>query len=72
METVEKSREELVERLYLFDIFEGDPIPAGKKSISFRVTYRSPDKTLVDDEVSELHKSITDNLLKAFDGSLPV
>ena len=72
LETVEKSREELVERLYLFDIFEGDPIPAGKKSISFRVTYRSPDKTLVDDEVSELHKSLTDKLLKAFDGSLPV
>ncbi|NNL76387.1 MAG: phenylalanine--tRNA ligase subunit beta, partial [Desulfobacterales bacterium] len=72
LESVENSRKELVERLYLFDVFEGNPIPAGKKSVSFRVTYRSPAKTLVDDEVTDLHKSITDKLLTAFDATLPV
>jgi phenylalanyl-tRNA synthetase beta chain len=71
LEAVENSSQKLVERLHLFDVYEGDPIAAGKKSVSFRVTYRSSDKTLEDDDVNDLHKSITDKLLKAFDATLP-
>ena len=71
LETVENIQEVLVENLRLFDVFEGDPIAAGKKSISFRVTYRSADKTLVDDDVNDLHKAITERLLKTFDATLP-
>lgn len=71
LETAENMREALVESLHLFDVFEGDPIAAGKKSVSFRVTYRSQDKTLEDDDVNALHKSITAHLLKAFDADLP-
>ncbi|GAH06456.1 unnamed protein product, partial [marine sediment metagenome] len=32
-------QEELVESFNLLDVFEGKPIPAGKKSVSLRVTY---------------------------------
>jgi phenylalanyl-tRNA synthetase beta chain len=71
LETAENIREELVDNLRLFDVFEGDPIAAGKKSISFRVTYRSADKTLEDEDVNNLHKSITDKLIEAFDAILP-
>ncbi len=71
LEAVENIHEDLVERLHLFDVFEGDPIAAGKKSVSFRVIYRSSDKTLEDDDVNDLHRAITDKLLKAFDATLP-
>ncbi len=71
LEAVENFQEELIEHLHLFDVFEGDPIAAGKKSVSFRITYRSPGKTLEDDDVNDLHKSITERLLKAFDATLP-
>jgi phenylalanyl-tRNA synthetase beta chain len=71
LETAASFNEELVEHLHLFDVFEGDPIAEGKKSVSFRVTYRSSVKTLEDQDVNELHKSITDKLLSAFDASLP-
>ena len=71
LEAVENIGENLVERLHLFDVFEGDPIAAGKKSVSFRVTYRSSTKTLEDDDVNDLHRAITDKLLKAFDATLP-
>jgi len=71
LQAVENIREDLVQNLDLFDVFEGDPIAAGKKSVSFRVTYRSSDKTLEDDDVNDLHKSITDKLLRAFDATLP-
>jgi phenylalanyl-tRNA synthetase beta chain len=71
LEAVDNIGEDLVERLHLFDVFDGDPIAAGKKSVSFRVTYRSPTKTLEDDDVNDLHRAITDKLLKAFDATLP-
>lgn len=71
LEAVGKMREPLVESLHLFDVFEGKPIAAGKKSVSFRITYRSSDKTLEDDDVNDLHKSITDKLLESFDATLP-
>ena len=71
LDAVENFQEELIERLHLFDVFEGDPIAIGKKSVSFRITYRSPGKTLEDEDVADLHKSITERLLRAFDAALP-
>ncbi len=71
LETAAGFNEELMEDLHLFDVFEGEPVAAGKKSVSFRVTYRSADKTLEDPDVNELHKSITDKLLTAFEATLP-
>ncbi len=68
---VENFSEDLVENLHLFDVFEGEPIAAGKKSVSFRVIYRSSDKTLEDEDVSDLHKSITARLLTQFEATLP-
>ncbi|MBU4414293.1 MAG: phenylalanine--tRNA ligase subunit beta [Proteobacteria bacterium] len=71
LETIKKLGEELIENFYLFDVFEGGPIPQNKKSISLRITYRSKHKTLEDNEVNYIHKNITDRLLKKFDASLP-
>ena len=72
MACVEDAREELVESTFLFDVFEGNPIPEGKKSISFRITYRSSSRTLADEEVNQVHQKISGRLLKSFDATLPV
>lgn len=37
----------------LFDIYEGDNIPNGMKSLAFHLVFQSPDKTLEDKEVDE-------------------
>jgi phenylalanyl-tRNA synthetase beta chain len=71
MDTLDSSRQELVEGLELLDVFEGDPIPAGKKSVSMRITYRSTSKTLEDEDVHDLHKSMAEKLITAFDATLP-
>jgi len=63
--------EELVENLDLFDVFEGGPIPLGKKSVSFRITYRSHHETLEDNKINRIHKKIADKLLKEFSATLP-
>lgn len=48
----------LLEDLRLFDVYRGDPIPAGKKSLAYALTYRAPDRTLKDDEVAKVHAAI--------------
>jgi phenylalanyl-tRNA synthetase beta chain len=72
LKSVEKFDEELIENLHLFDVYEGDPIPPGKKSITFRIIYRSLNKTLEDDEINLVHKTIAERLLKEFDATLPI
>jgi phenylalanyl-tRNA synthetase beta chain len=66
-----RQAEALVECFNLLDVFEGKPIAAGKKSVSLRVTYRSAHKTLQDEDVTPIHKSIADRLVKAFKAGLP-
>ena len=39
--------------------------------MSFRITYRSADKTLDDETVNQLHKGITDRLIEHFKADLP-
>jgi phenylalanyl-tRNA synthetase beta chain len=63
--------EELVESFNLLNVFKGKPIAEGKKSVSLRVTYRSSYKTLEDEDVTPIHQSIADRLVKAFNASLP-
>ncbi len=71
IKSVEILNENLVESLHLFDVYEGSPIPAGKKSISLRITYRSAFETLEDEMINSLHKDITGRLIKEFDAILP-
>jgi phenylalanyl-tRNA synthetase beta chain len=71
MATLEAAAEKLVENIFIFDVFEGHPIPAGKKSISLRITYRSFEMTLEDEAINRLHRDLTARLLQAFDATLP-
>jgi phenylalanyl-tRNA synthetase beta chain len=60
-----------VEHVVLFDVYTGKPIPDGRKSISIRLTYRSPEGTLEDDRVNQLHQRISERIIKDFNASLP-
>lgn len=68
---VEQLNEPLVEEVRLFDVFQGDPIAEGHKSVSLRIVYRSADQTLEDEVVNQLHKRITDRLVDHFNAGLP-
>jgi phenylalanyl-tRNA synthetase beta chain len=71
LEMVNTGDEELVENVHLFDVFEGDPIQRGKKSISFRITYRSNTETLEDELINTVHYRISEKLIRAFRADLP-
>ncbi len=68
---IRNSGEALVEDVRIFDVFEGVPIPDAKKSLSVRVTYRSPEATLEDDAVNTIHQRLSAQLLEAFQAQLP-
>lgn len=55
-----------IETLELFDLFQGGSLPAGHKSLAFRITLRHPDHTLTDAEAGELQKSLTRDLRTRF------
>ena len=45
---------EQLEALTLFDVYRGDQVGEGRKSLAYRLTFRAPDRTLTTDEVSAL------------------
>ena len=46
----------------LFDLYRGESIPVGKKSLAYALIYQSDERTLVDKEVDKAHKKIEDRL----------
>lgn len=62
---------DLLEDVYFFDRFSGGPIPEGKVSLSFRLVYRSQERTLTDGDITRLHKKISDHLVQSFEAQLP-
>lgn len=48
----------LLKQAALFDIYEGAPIPASKKSLAYHLTFQSPNKTLTDSDVKKQRQRI--------------
>ena len=55
---VKKIDKELIKDVRIFDIYQGDNIASGKKSIAFSVTLEPKDKTLSDNDIEEISKKI--------------
>lgn len=66
LKTIEKRKHPWVENIKIFDLYKGGQIPEGKKSIAFRITYRSSEKTLSDEEVDLLHNEIIKEIVEKF------
>lgn len=53
-----KAGGELLRTARLFDVYTGEPIPLGKKSLAYALTYQAADRTLTDREVAKVHQQI--------------
>jgi phenylalanyl-tRNA synthetase beta chain len=56
--TIEGLDVALLESVELFDVYRGDSIPAGKKSVALACRYRAKDRTLTDEEVNRAHSLV--------------
>ena len=54
----------------LFDIYRGDSLPIGYKSLAYRVTYQSLDHSLKEKEVNRLRQNIIRTVERATGGKL--
>jgi phenylalanyl-tRNA synthetase beta chain len=54
----------------IFDLYEGEQVPAEKKSIGFRLTFSSHDRTLQDTEILPLKENIVKNLSERYGAQL--
>lgn len=54
----------------LFDVFKGGWVPEGQRSLAVRVTYRSNERTLTDEEVNALHQNVRRVLQSRFNATL--
>jgi phenylalanyl-tRNA synthetase beta chain len=48
----------LLAEMHLFDLYRGEAIGAGRKSLAYALTYQAVDRTLTDVEVASLRKAI--------------
>ncbi|WP_107923436.1 phenylalanine--tRNA ligase subunit beta [Lysinibacillus parviboronicapiens] len=48
----------LLKDIRVFDVYEGEKMEAGKKSVAFSLTYFDPERTLTDDEVVAAHNKV--------------
>ncbi|HEX2912158.1 MAG TPA: phenylalanine--tRNA ligase subunit beta [Chloroflexia bacterium] len=54
----------LMTEVTLFDLYRGAPIPEGKKSLAFRLSFYPQDKTLTEDEVTKIRQRIEGRLVR--------
>jgi len=60
--TILEAGGELLADAVLFDLYRGDQLGAGKKSLAYSLTYRAMDRTLTDAEVSQMQERIVQAL----------
>ena len=62
--TIRTAAPETLVHVREFDRYEGKGIPEGSVSLSFRLTFQSPERTLTDEEVQAAMQRIIDTLIK--------
>lgn len=65
-EAIVRNGGELLRRVTLFDLYAGEPIPAGKKNLTYSLVYQSSERTLTEGEANQIQQVIIDALHKEF------
>jgi phenylalanyl-tRNA synthetase beta chain len=57
-----KSRVPLLKQVDLFDLYTGEQVGAGRKSLAYSLLYQAEDRTLTDPEVNAVHREVVERL----------
>ena len=63
-EAIRKAERKMLKSVWLFDVYEGKNLPAGKKSYAVGMTLQDEEKTLNDRQIEAVMKKIVDSLKK--------
>lgn len=64
LECIKQSADNTLKHLGLFDVYQGEGIDAGKKSLALCLTFQHPSRTLTDTEINKSVESIVARLAK--------
>lgn len=59
---IRENGENIIEQIELFDVYQGDQVEEGKKSVAYSIVYRKKDATLTDEEVNVVQERILNAL----------
>lgn len=62
LEVIKRSAGRLLSDAFVFDVYEGDGVSDGMKSIAYNLTFTSFDRTLSDDEVNKITENVVKNV----------
>ena len=62
---IQKAGTKLLKDVAVFDVYEGDKMEAGKKSVAFSLTFFDPERTLTVDEVEAAYNKVVAALAEA-------
>ena len=64
---VKKIDKNIINKVTIFDVYEGDKLPKNTKSIAIRVLLEPQDKTFKDEDIEKLSQDIIDQVSKSFE-----
>ena len=70
IKAAKSAERDLIERIDIFDVYEGKGVPNGKKSLAISVRLQPKDKTLTDAEIDAIAAKIVAAVTKATGGTL--
>lgn len=62
LNAIKTTKPQHLENVELFDVFRGEHVPVGQKSVAYAFTYRHADRTLTDAEVNAVHDKVVEQL----------
>ena len=67
---IKKIDKQLIKKVTIFDVFEGNKLPENMKSIAIKVMLQPIEKTFTDSEIETISDTIIDLISKTFEGTL--
>ena len=55
---ITKAGGNLLKEVHLFDLYEGEHMEEGKKSLAFSLKYYDPERTLTDEDITKAHDKV--------------
>ena len=70
IQCIKKTGGKLLTNVEVFDVYQGNNIEKGRKSIAFSLTFEDVNKTLTDEDVTKLFNLIIDNVVNKYNAIL--
>ena len=61
-EIIRREKCPIIESYKMFDVYKGEQVKAGHKSVAYRITFRAPERTLIEQEVADVMKTLVEKL----------